>query len=381
MRIVHLMLSCFYIDNANYQENALPRQNKEDGHEVFIIASTEIFVENNILGYTMPRSYISEDGISVTRLPYCKIINRFFSAKIRKYLGLSKVLEDLYPDVIYFHGMASYDMVTVANYKKTHSSVSIFVDSHEDYNNSGRNFLSKYILHRIVYRKFIKKALPYIKKILYITAETKSYIEKEYGVYGNILSYYPLGGYVFSNEEYFQNRLVIRKQLNISDIDTVFMHSGKMDFGKKTLDVMSAFTANKEKNYKLVIVGSFSDDIINEAHQYINKDNRILFVGWKSGSELITYLCGADLYIQPGGQSATMQNALCSRCAVALYPHLSHKALLGDAAFYIESVDDIAMLLDEVAITPALLEQRKNQCFEIAKNKLDYKSLTRIIYE
>ena len=41
MRILHLCLSCFYIDGYNYQENILPRINHEDGHDVRILASTE----------------------------------------------------------------------------------------------------------------------------------------------------------------------------------------------------------------------------------------------------------------------------------------------------------------------------------------------------
>ena len=70
MKIVHCCLSCFYIDNYNYQENALPRQNKLDGHDVSIIASTETFINNTNLGYVQPSQYVNEDGIPVRRIPY-----------------------------------------------------------------------------------------------------------------------------------------------------------------------------------------------------------------------------------------------------------------------------------------------------------------------
>ena len=65
MKILHCCLSCFYIDNYNYQENLLPRQNKIDGHDVSIIASTEVYINNTKLGYCEPKKYVNEDGIPV----------------------------------------------------------------------------------------------------------------------------------------------------------------------------------------------------------------------------------------------------------------------------------------------------------------------------
>ena len=76
-----------------------------------------------------------------------------------------------------------------------------------------------------------------------------------------------------------------------------------------------------------------------------------------------------------------MQNALCGRCAVALFPHLSHKKLLGEAAFYIESTEDITNLLKRIEESPDLLDKHKKLCFKIAKQQLDYKKLVQIIYD
>ena len=69
MRILHLCLSCFYIDDAGYQENHLVRQHVADGHEVLVIASTEIFDGKGGLGYAEPGSYIGSDGAKVIRIP------------------------------------------------------------------------------------------------------------------------------------------------------------------------------------------------------------------------------------------------------------------------------------------------------------------------
>ena len=50
MKILHLCLANFYVDEFNYQENILPRINKLDGHEVYILASTETFINNTKIG-------------------------------------------------------------------------------------------------------------------------------------------------------------------------------------------------------------------------------------------------------------------------------------------------------------------------------------------
>ena len=46
MKILHLMLGCFYIDNYSYQENYLPKHHKLQGHDVEIVASLVTFDEN-----------------------------------------------------------------------------------------------------------------------------------------------------------------------------------------------------------------------------------------------------------------------------------------------------------------------------------------------
>ena len=39
MKIVHLCISAFYIDNCSYQENLLPKYHAKMGYDVTIIAS------------------------------------------------------------------------------------------------------------------------------------------------------------------------------------------------------------------------------------------------------------------------------------------------------------------------------------------------------
>jgi hypothetical protein len=51
MKVVHLCLGCFYIDNYSYQENMLPKYHKLAGHEVSVVASLVSFDKMELLVY------------------------------------------------------------------------------------------------------------------------------------------------------------------------------------------------------------------------------------------------------------------------------------------------------------------------------------------
>ena len=59
----------------------------------------------------------------------------------------------------------------------------------------------------------------------------------------------------------------------------------------------------------------------------------------------------------------------------------SHKYLLGDSVFYIETVDDMKDLFELIAKNPQILEEKRRISFKIAQEKLDYKKLAARLYE
>ncbi len=219
MRILHCCLSCFYIDNYNYQENVLPRINKEQGHEVTIISSTETFIDNKSIGYVEPINYINEDGIPVKRVAYIKLFPKFIMKKLRSYKGVYKLIEDFRPDVILFHGAAAYEIINIAKYKKNNPNVKLYVDSHEDRNNSGTNWLSLNLLHRLFYRWCNKIALKSIDKVFYLSEESKEFLTDIYKIPESKLEFYPIGGKIFSFEERSKNRNEKRSELDLTDRD------------------------------------------------------------------------------------------------------------------------------------------------------------------
>jgi glycosyltransferase involved in cell wall biosynthesis len=380
MKILHMMLSCFYIDGYNYQENILPRQNRLDGHEVKILASTETFVDNMKLGYIRPGSYLNPDGIEVTRIPYRRFLPRLLMKKIRSYPGVYNFIEQFNPDVILFHGMPAYELLTVVAYKKRHENVKLYVDSHEDRHTSGTNILSFYLLHRFFYRSIVQKAIPQIDKIFYISEECKDFILSAYGVPEDTTEFYPLGGIVFDGSEREEKRDRRRKELGLGPGDIMVLHSGKLDERKRTVELIRAFMAVSSTKLRLYLLGTISDDMKKDVLSLMESDGRINYLGWKSGDELLEYLCACDLYAQPGGQSATMQNALCARSPLMLYPHASHKHYLKGNGFYVKTIADMENCLKSVSDDPGSLVAMREASAKIASDILDYKILAARLY-
>lgn len=375
MKVLHLMLSCFYIDNANYQENVIPRINKKDGHEVLIIASTDVFTDVATIGSTNPGEYINEDGIKVIRLPYKFDLHRKLAMKIRSYKGLDEKIKDFQPDVILFHGTAALDLNVVGNYVKTNPQVKLFVDAHEDYNNSAQNFISRKILYDNFYKKVLKKNLPYIQKILYITKETKNFLKEVFKIPEDKLSFFPLGGTIPSKDEQKLNREQIRKELVIKDDEILCIHSGKMDKLKRTEEILKGFIASENTKLRLVIIGSVGKDFEEIFNTYLSNP-RIQFLGWKKASELQKYLMASDLYIQLGSQSATLQNAICCGSVAASFPHESYVHLLDDAFFSIKDEQELTSLLDKLTLESEEYHYKKNKSNHIAENVLDYQKIS-----
>ena len=381
MRILHMALSNFYIEGYNYQENILPRIHAQKGHQVLMIASCVSFGKDGKACLVQPCKYHSQDGFDVIRLPYRKPFSRTVLRRVRTYPGVYKLVEAFHPDIIYFHGCSGWEIRTVARYKKAYPQVKLFADSHADLNNSAQKGLSRYIQHQLYYRSVLRTALPQIEKILCPSLECMDFCKELYHVPEEMLEFYPLGGTIVPPAQREEVRKRIREKEGIGEECIVFTHSGKIDVKKRTAELIHAFEAVPQQNFRLLIIGVLMDDVKEELTRLMEKDNRILYLGWEKSEELIQYLCASDVYVQPGGQSATMQNAMCSGCAVMLYPHKSHQPYVSGNGYFIRNEEEITACLENIAEHPELLPALKRRSFEIAQNILDYEKLADRIFQ
>lgn len=378
MKILHCCLSCFYIDNYNYQENMLVREHVRAGHEVLVLASTENYDAQGQLSYGAPRRYSGSDGAEVLRLPYRRLGPHALKRKIRAYPGVYQQLCEAKPDVIIFHGACAWELLTVLRYKKNNPSVKIYVDSHEDFNNSARGFISKNILHRLFYRPIFRKSISHVEKVLCISTETMDFIGEFYGCPKEKMEYFPLGGVIFDDTTHRLNRLDIRKKYNIPPGALFFLQSGKFDKKKKLAEALAIFQKLPHvENIQYLIAGVLQEDVKAEVEALLAKDDRIRFLGWKNADELMQLLCAADVYVQPGSQSATLQNSICCRCAVIVDDVPSHYPFVKGNGWMVHDTEELLRAFEAAidAFQEGRLEEIRVQSLHIARQLLDYQKM------
>lgn len=380
MKIAHLCLSCFYYDGFSYQENLLPRQNVVDGHETIIIASTESIDKQGKIIFLGKDKYQGSDGCLVYRVPYNRSLPPLIRPKVRSYEGVYEILNNFKPDVVYFHGISAYELLVLKKYKRLNPDAKIIVDVHSDANNSGTNWISKYFLHKIFYRSIFQMTLPVIDKIFCISMECIDFAIEQYGAPKEKTEFYPLGGECLEDNEYHIRRKNMREKLNINDEKILILQTGKINKKKKALEALSQFIQVKSDKFLYVIAGSLEEDVKNDIMDIIKFDKRIKYVGWVDSSEMKDYLCASDVYMQPGSQSATMQQSLCLRNPVILDHVKSHKPFVKDNGWLIKNTNEIYGILKIIENNPDLLLKMSNNSYKIAFDILSYDKLANRIY-
>lgn len=373
MKILHIGLLSHYTKNMTYQENYLIKYNVKSGHNVTFISDV-FFYENGSLVKGKEEDILMDEGFRLIRLDYDFFINHFLTKKIQKVSKLIAYIEEIDPDVILYHGCCGYELLNVNKYINQNKSKILYIDSHEDFNNTAKTFFSK-LFYKYIHGHFIKKVLPNVEKLLYITEETKNYLEEMYNIKSNKLELFPLGGEI-PNENYcieMRNKLIRKYKLSKDAI--IIAHTGKMTKEKKTIDVIKAFSSINQNNFVLLIAGKIIDNK-EEIDDLIKRDSRIHNLGWIDNEGLINLLSGCDIYIQPGTQSATLQNALCCDCLGMVYPHLSYVSLFNDKVLYIKNVQDITKCFEKISKDLSFIFMKKKECYEFAKSNLDYRKLS-----
>ncbi len=297
MRIVHLCLASTYTEGYGYQENIMPRTHKKQGHDVIIVASTErIGVEKKIV-YVEPYSKLNEDGIMVYRLSYKKTLSDRLNTKIRKYVGLIKILENFKPDVIFIHGTQSAATKDVVNYKKKHPQVTIYADCHADFNNSAKTFISRVILHEFFYKHFTRILLPYINYYYGVLPARCVFLNKVYGIPKEKIRLLVMGADDDIVTEVKQNgsKESIRAKYN-NEGNFLIVAGGKIDKNRmEYFDLMKAVA--ELNNVTLILFGSISKDIEEAFNSYIK--GNIKYVGWLNVKSTYELINASDLAVFP----------------------------------------------------------------------------------
>lgn len=343
MRILHCCLANFYVDNYGYQENILPKMHKLQGHEVYILASTETFPDNVKLGYVSPSTYETRDGIPITRVPYVKWLPHFIAKKLRVYKGVLNILKLFKPDIIFLHNAYFLSIYLIVKYVKKNNHVKIYVDSHADSNNSARGWISRNILHRLIYRFCIKKIEPYTTKLYGTLPFRNDFLIEFYKVSPHKVELLPMGVDLTDIDVTKRNDIKkhIRQELGLAEEDFIVVSGGKIDVKKNIHLLISAVAQLKEKDIKLVLFGTISPDIKSEIEPLLSFENKIKYIGWVDSLDTAKYLLSGDVAIFPGSHSVLWEQT------VGLGIPAIFKKMKG---FYHIDIGGNCMLLDNVSI-------------------------------
>lgn len=340
MKIAHLCLANFYVDNFAYQENILTKTHKEQGYDVEVIASTETYESSRVVKYLEPSSYFNENGIKVTRLAYLKFIPAKLIRKLRLYSGLYKAIESFQPDIIFIHGAQFLSVYTIRNYIRNYPSVEVYVDGHSDFHNSAKTWLSKNILHKLIYRHCAQVLLPFTNKFFGVTPLRVKFFNEVYKIPVEKTELLVMGvdDLAIKNDDRQLIRMQIRKELGLNDTDIVIITGGQITERKNIHHLMDVVSSSFKDEIKLLVFGepdSHMKELINE---YFHEPN-ILKLGWLNPGEIYSYLYASDLAVFPGTHSVLWEECvgLGIPCIFKKWEGMEHVDIGGNCIFLKES--------------------------------------------
>jgi glycosyltransferase involved in cell wall biosynthesis len=311
MKIVHCCLAMFYIDDYAYQENILPRIHQRQGHAVAILASTETYIDNRTLGYVAPRSYKTKDGIPITRLPYTRTLPPAIVRKLRIYRGLYPAIEALAPDVVFLHGCQFVSIRDIASYAKRHPLVRIYVDGHADLINSARTWISRHVLHGLVYRYCAKAIEPCTRKFYGVLPLRVEFFQKIYGIPAAKTELLVLGAEDAAERllRQAETRSRVRRELGLSEDAFVVVSGGKLDRRKNIHLLLQIIRELNRENIKMILFGVPNEEMRDELSR-LSDHTCIRYVGWSSTERVYDYLMASDLGVFPGTHSILWEQSV-----------------------------------------------------------------------
>lgn len=381
MRILHVIPGDNFTEGMGYKDNYLAAINVQDGHDVLILSSCKTWKDSKI-EYTTPCDNIMDDGVRLIRRKYKKYINDHVSSKLRVLDDAYAVVEDFRPDVIRVLNPHNFTLPIIVEYKKKHPQIKLYVDSHQEYYNSGTGFLSYWVFHKFLVRRMLKSSLDYINKVFYCLEGTKLFLQEMYDIPSSKMEFYPMGGIIRDDDERQIIRKRVRETLRIKENEIMMVHSGKMTAGKRTKEMLEALAEVTNRSFRLVLIGSIPKDMEPILTPLIEADNRVIFLGWKTAEELEEYIIAGDIYLQPGTASATIYKALCAGSALVVAPDIKgYDEFMKGVGWYGKTKEEFARIFDEISEEPLILREMGDRALMIAREAFDYRTLAARLYE
>lgn len=363
MTIVHIAISCFYIEGWGYQENLLPKYHKLAGHDVYMISSRFNKDEHNRPCTRPAGEYINKDGVKVTILDYAKpnIIQRLL--RLQPVAGLCQKLETINPDVVFVHGGGSVASLDIVKYVRHHKNVRLFADQHADYYNAPVDTLKSKLIAKFITGHFVRALAKHTEKYWGVTPWRVDYLHRVYG-----LSKKKTGLLVMGADDAYitihgrnNTKSVLCKEYNIPSDSFLIVTGGKIDRTKNIHTLMAAVNdIHSGADITLIVYGSIGDDVRDDVDQILKTNPHIRYVGWLNNKQIIDWMLAANLVVFPGTHSVLWE--CCVACGTPMivkdWPGMHHVDIGGNCKF-VKGSDktELTNVISQIIDSPAEYEK------------------------
>jgi 1,2-diacylglycerol 3-alpha-glucosyltransferase len=376
VKILHLCLAMPFYDNFSYQENILPKYHSKLGFETFVIASTLNIINNTSASKIESGSY-NINGHEVRRLNYKYAA---IGSRMRIYKNLFQNIIDISPDIIFIHGCQFCDIKAVIKYKKKNPNTTIYIDNHADYINSGKNIISKYILHKLIWKHFAKAIEPITDRFYGVLPIRCDFLKQMYNISQDKIELLVMGAdddcIKLSQKTEIRNN--IRKSLGIKADDFVLICGGKID-KRKNIDLLIKAVSELKSNIKLIIFGTPTDEMKVDIEN-LSQNESIINIGWLASEEVYNFFIASDLGFFPGTHSVLWEQAVgCGLpCVFKKWYGIQHVDVGGNCLFIDEvNIKTIKDLIVEIYNNQELYIRMKNISLQKGICKFSYSEISK----
>lgn len=380
MNITHIFLAGPYNDNWTYHENCLPVYHKKLGNNVSLITTTLYYDgPSSTIQYKKESNYIDDNEIIVYRInsviKKSKIIQ-----KLGLYKGTINTLKKTNPDLIYVHCFQVIDMLGIYLYAKK-NNIRLIVDNHADETNSAQNILSRYIVHKIIWRICAKLIENYVDTFFGVSPARVDFLINYYGIKKENIELTFMGAedeeIELANNKSTKNKNL--NKLNLSTEDFIILTGGKIDrYKRETLTLINAVRELNSSQIKLLIFGSVDNDIKDEFFE-LTDQKQIIYIGWINNKEIYSLIQSADICVYPGRHSVLWEQSVGSgKPSIFKYsPGIDYLDVGGNCLFlFSDSKEEIKEKILRIVENPTLYKIMSNIAIEGAK-KFSYIELAR----
>ena len=381
MKILHICLNGSYTDGFDYQDNLLSKYHKRIIEEVILLAPQWSHGNKGKLTRNEQTNYINADGVKVIRVP--QINNeKDVNYKFKRYENFYGLLEQISPDIIFLHNLQMLDSLKIVKYIRKNPQIKLYVDNHADFSNSATNFLSKNILHKLLWRFCAQKLIPYVDKFYGVMPARVDFLNNIYGIPKEKTDLLVMG----ADDECVERakkpevKERIRKQFGITKDDFLIVTGGKIDaFKTQTLLLMEAVQNIKSDKIKLLVFGSV-DENLKERLLELSDGKKVQYIGWAKGEQPYEYFASADLVVFPGRHSVYWEQVVAQGIPMLCkyWDGTTHVDIGGNVEFlYKDSTEEIQGKLEELLNNPEKFGQMKDAANGKGKEEFSYARIAR----